>query len=104
MSCPCLEDLAKRQMVTDYSEVVVNDVLNVLGEHCQEMLEFGVEQVVIRLMHVMAAIKHHEREIDDPKVYTEVADFLFQMSRRSPGLLNVLLEERKHVEAPNARH
>lgn len=104
MSCPCLEDLAKRQIVTDYSEVVVNDVLNVLGEHCQEMLEFGVEQVVIRLLHVLAAVKHYEKEVDDPKVYTEVADFLFQMSRRSPGLLNVMLQERKVTENGNARH
>lgn len=91
-------------MVTDYAEIVTSDVMNTLGEHCHEMLEFGVEQVVIRLLHVLAAVKHFEREVDDPKVFGEVADSLYQLSRRSPGLLNVVLQERRVVEEPNARH
>jgi hypothetical protein len=91
-------------MVTDYAEIVVNDVLNVLGEHCAEMLEFGAEQVIIRLLHVLAAVKHYEREVDDPRVFGEVAEHLHQLSRRSPGLLNVVLQERRVVEDKNARH
>ena len=104
MPCSCLDNLEKRQMVTDYAELITNDVLRVLAEHCEDMLEFGVEQITIRLLHVLAAIKHHEREIDDPRVFGEVAALLHSMSRRSPGLLNVVLQERRVVEKPDARH
>jgi hypothetical protein len=91
-------------MVIDYAELITNDVLKVLAEQCEEALAFGIEQITIRLLHVLAAVKHHEREIDDPRVFGEVAELLHQMSRRSPGLLNVVLQERRIVEEPNARH
>jgi hypothetical protein len=104
MSCDCIEDISKRQHVIDYADVVVSDVLETFGIHCEEILEFGIEQIVLRLIHVLACTRHHEREFDDPKVFQEVRDILFKYDRQSPGLLGVIIQEYRAKESKDARH
>jgi hypothetical protein len=102
--CRCLESLEKRQLVTDFADLVVNDVCITLGGHCPEMMEFGVEQVVIRLIHVLASIRHYEREVDDIVVFDEVGKILHSIEKKSPGLLNLVIQEYRAKENVDARH
>lgn len=104
MACRCIEDLSKRQIIIDYADLIVNDVFNTLGGNCPEVLEFAVEQVVIRLVHVIASIRHNEREIDDTKVFDEVGKVLHKIERTSPGVLNLIIQEYRARENENARH
>ncbi len=105
MSCDCIESIEKRQMVTQYADIMVSGFMRDIGaELCYEMLEYATEQAVLRLVHTLAAIKHHERELGDAAVYDEVASQLHLLSRRSPGLLNVLVQERNAEENKDVRH
>jgi hypothetical protein len=99
-----MENIEKREIAISYSDMLVNDVFNTFGGCCEEVLEYVVEQTVVRLVHVMASIRHHEREIDDVKVYDEVAKMLHTIEKNSPGTLNLILQEYRAKESTNARH
>ena len=104
MACDCMEQIEKRQIIADYANVLVNDLYRTFGGSCEEVLEFSVEQVVVRLVHVLAAIRHHEREIDDRVVYDEVSKMLTKIESKSPGMLSLILQEYRAVENSDARH
>jgi D-aminopeptidase len=102
--CTCIRDMQTRHHVEDYATIIVTEMTEALGVGCEEMFAFGVEQVVIKLVHVLACMRHLPREIDDPKVYEEVRSILTKCDRQSAGLLNVIIQEYKARENPNARH
>jgi pheromone shutdown protein TraB len=104
MVCSCMEKIEKRQIVSDYADLLVNDLYNTLGGSCEEVLEFAVEQVIVRMSHVLASIRHHEREIDDRRIYDEVSSMLVEIESRSPAVLNLIIEEYRAKENPDARH
>lgn len=102
--CTCIHDIATRHHVEDYATIIVTEISESLGVGCEEMFAFGVEQVVMRLVHVLASIRHMQRDIDDPKVYEEVRTILTKYDRQSAGLLNNIIQEYKAKENPNACH
>lgn len=102
--CTCIHDIATRHHVEDYADVIVQEISMALGIGCEEMFAFGVEQVVMRLVHVLATMRHLDRELDDKKVYEEVRNILTKYDRQSAGLLNIIIQEYRVKEQPNARH
>jgi len=104
MPCSCIEDMTKRQIVTDYADLIVNDIFSTLGGNCPEVLDFVVEQVAVRMVHVLASIRHFERETDDPRVFDEVGKILHGIERRSPGVLNLVIQEYRARENADACH
>lgn len=102
--CTCVHTLEQQEHVKEYANDLVTEAVEALGVHCTEILEFGVEQIVIRLVHVLASMRHLEREPHDPRVYEEVRTILTRYDRMSPGLLNIIIQEYKAKEQPHARH
>lgn len=104
MDCECIHDIEKRQGVINLADLVIAEVVEQLGSHCEAIVEFGVEQVVLRLVHLLASMRHLEREYDDPKVYEEVRKILTKFDRQSPALLGTIIQEYRAKENVNACH
>lgn len=102
--CTCIHDIATRHHVTDYADVIVTEITEALGLGCEEMLAFGIEQIVLRLVHVLASMRHLQREIDDRRVYEEVRTILTKYERLSPALLTTIITEYRAKENKDARH
>jgi hypothetical protein len=75
--CTCIRDMQTRHHVEDYATIIVTEMTEALGVGCEEMFAFGVE---------------------------EVRSILTKCDRQSAGLLNVIIQEYKARENPNARH
>ena len=104
MACECVESLEKRQIVTDMASATAGHFVDAFGDMCPEMLNFAAEQIMVRLVHIMACVEHRDLGHDHEKVYDEVAKIFHRMQKQSPALLSVIIKEGEAMENGNARH
>ena len=102
--CTCITDIEARHRITEFADAIVTEIAEAVGIGCEEMMEYGFEQIIMRLVHVLATMRHLEREIDDPRVYEEVRVILTKYDRSSAAVINLIINEYKAKENPNARH
>jgi hypothetical protein len=104
--CTCVGNLEKMELVDQYAEHIAEEIGDTMGGTCGPMMNFFVERLVARIMH-MQAMSNDETisyEITD-KLLTAVRDGLFRLSGTAPAALKVIIDEARAREGDaNARH
>lgn len=103
--CTCIKDLSQLELADRYGEAMACEFVETFGGLCPVMMDYAVERVVARLIHI-AVWKHDENlEHSERKTLDAVAEYLFKLSKTTPAALKIIMDEAaKRGEPANARN
>jgi hypothetical protein len=104
-TCSCIEELDQRELANDFAEQLTCELIENMGGVCPAMMDFVVEQVIARFVHVAVFCHDENLEHSERKTLDAVEKYLFKLSRTTPAALKLIMDEQRIKEGPaNARN
>jgi hypothetical protein len=103
--CSCINDLGQLQIADTFAEEVACHFVDTMGGTCPEMMDYVVERVIARLVHV--AVWNHDETLEhsERKTLDATAEYLFRLSKTTPAALKIIMDESARSKEPsNARN
>ena len=102
--CTCVHELDKLHIVNEYADNVACDFVDVFGGICPEMMDYVVQNIVVRFVHMAVWSHDHNLEHNERKTLDAVAAYLTKLSATGPAALKIIMDEAKMKGEPNAHH
>lgn len=105
VDCACVRDLETRETMAGFANEVACEVVDMVGGTCPPMVDYTLDELIARLVHV--AVMAHDEALDDEDVkrtVEAVEKYALKLAKRLPSVVARIMEEKKQMESPNARH
>lgn len=102
--CACFRDLAKREIMMNFCNDVTNEVVDMIGGICPQMVDFTIDELVARLVHCAVYTHDNTIETDERRTAEAVELYLVALSKKLPSVVVRIMNDMNQRENPNASH
>lgn len=104
-NCTCVGDIEQQHLVDTYAEHVVCEFVDSFGAVCPAMMDFIIERILARLVHVAVWNYDNNLEHSERKTLDATADYIFRLSKTAPAALKIIMDDAARKKEPaNARN